>query len=321
MNKKIQLLTRYHVLIILVAVVALFSILVRGFFSVSTLTNVLWSTSLVGIIAAGAIYPIITGGIDLSVGSIVGLSTVMMASLMSNAGLSFPVALLATLLVGALIGLFNGVLTIKLKLPAFVATLASQKIVRGIAMVWSGGKTIAIFNQPTFTAIATYKIFGVAFPVYLMLIITLLSYWLLSKHSFGRKILACGGNATASRLSCINVDTVCIIGYVLSGFCASITGVVLSSQTQQGRATMAEGYEMDVITAIVLGGAALSGGKGSIWGSLFGVVLVGIIESGMTMLNAPSAWHSVVKGAIILFAVAFNVFIDGLEHRQKKVKA
>ena len=188
--------------------------------------------------------------------------------------------------------------------------------------MWTGTLSCqSIWRSRICTAIATYKIFGVAFPVYLMLIITLLSYWLLSKHSFGRKILACGGNATASRLSCINVDAVCIIGYVLSGFCASITGVVLSSQTQQGRATMAEGYEMDVITAIVLGGAALSGGKGSIWGSLFGVVLVGIIESGMTMLNAPSAWHSVVKGAIILFAVAFNVFIDGLEHRQKKVKA
>ena len=127
MRKKMQLLTRYHVLIILVAVVVLFSVLVKGFFSVSTLTNVLWSTSLVGIIAAGAIYPIITGGIDLSVGSVVGLSTVMMASLMSDAGASFPVALLTTLLLGALIGLFNGILTIKLKLPAFVATLASVR--------------------------------------------------------------------------------------------------------------------------------------------------------------------------------------------------
>lgn len=321
MSKKMQMFYRYRTVLILLLVVAAFSAAIENFFTLATLTNILWSTSLVGIMTAGAIYPIITGGIDLSVGSVIGLTTCLLAKLMVEEQWGFGPALVMVLGVGMLIGLCNGLLTVKLKLPAFVATMAMMMIVKGIAMVWSGGKTIAIMEGDVFIGISTFKIFNVPFPVYLMLLVMLISYWILSKHSFGRKIIACGGNPAASRLSCVNVDWICITGYVISGFCAAVAGVVMASLTQQGRATMGAGYEMDVITAIVLGGASLAGGKGSIWGSLFGTVLVGTISAGMTMLNAPTSWHAVVKGLIIMLAVAFDVYVSGLQHRQKKVKA
>lgn len=312
-----KMLYKYRLALILVIVILAFYIVEPKFLSFTNLTNVLWSVALIGIMAAGAIYPIITGGIDLSVGGIAGFTSVVLAFFMVHQGVPFGVALLIVFGFGIGFGLANGILVTKFRIPAFITTMAMLNIVSGIAMVWSDGKTTSIMNPPAFIAIGMQKVFSVPLPVFIMLGIMLISFWLLNKSSFGRKIIATGGNKTAAEMSGVSTDKITILGYVVSSVCAVLSGLVIASMTQQGRATMAKGYEMDVITAIILGGASLSGGKGSIWGTLFGVVLIGLISNGMTLLNAPSEWHGIVKGLIIVVTVAFESFVS---MRSRKVK-
>jgi len=305
-----QVLFKYRLVLILIAVVLAFYIAEPRFLSFTNLTNVLWSVALIGIMAAGAIYPIITGGIDLSVGGVAGFTSIVLAYFIVHKGQPFVLAIIIALAFGVAIGAANGVLVTKFKIPAFITTMAMLNIVSGIAMVWSDGKTTSIMGPPGFLAIGMQKILNVPLPVFIMLGIMLVSFWILNRSSFGRKIIATGGNKTASGLSGVNTDKVTVIGYIISSVCAVLSGIVIASMIQQGRATMAKGYEMDVITAIILGGASLSGGKGSIWGTLFGVVLLGLISNGMTLMNAPSEWHGIVKGGIIILTVAFDAFIS-----------
>jgi len=322
MKKNIDLLIyKYRFLLMLLLVVGGFSIAAPQFFSLNTVTNVLWAVSMTGIMAAGEIYPILTGGIDLSIGSEVALTSVLIAILLVDFNVPLIPMIIIILIFGAVMGFITGALVSVFKIPAFITTMAMMEIYSGMAMVISGGKTLPIRAPKAFLDIAIFKIFTIPLPVYIMLFIMLLSYWVLHKSSFGRKIIAIGGNATASGLSGINTRRIEIGGYVMSSVCAVIGGIVLSSMNQQGKATLADGFEMNAISAIVLGGTSMAGGKGTIPGALFGVILIGLINCGMTMLNAPTAMHNIVRGIIIVVMVALDVFMEKRSHSLAKGKA
>lgn len=322
MKKNFDLLIyKYRFILMLLLVVGGFSIAAPQFFSLNTVTNVLWAVSMTGIMAAGEIYPILTGGIDLSIGSEVALTSVLIAILLVDLQVPLIPMIIIILLFGAIMGFITGTLISVFKIPAFITTMAMMEIYSGMAMVISGGKTLPIRDPQAFLQIAIYKIFTIPLPVYIMLLIMLISYWVLHKSSFGRKIIAIGGNATASGLSGINTRRIEIGGYMMSSVCAVIGGIVLSSMNQQGKATLADGFEMNAISAIVLGGTSMAGGKGTIPGALFGVILIGLINCGMTMLNAPTAMHNIVRGIIIVATVALDAFMEKRSHSFAKGKA
>ncbi len=321
MKRNLDLLIyKYRMIIMLLLVIIGFSLAAPQFFSLNTVTNVLWAVSMTGIMAAGAIYPILTGGIDLSIGTEVALTSVLIAIFLVDMQLSLFATILLVLIFGVVMGFVNGTLITVFKIPAFITTMAMMEIYSGMAMVISGGKTLPIRAPEAFLQIAIFKIFTIPLPVYIMLLIMAISFWVLHKSSFGRRIIAIGGNAVASGLSGINTRRIEVTGYILSSVCAVIGGIVLSSMNQQGKATLADGYEMNAISAIVLGGTSMAGGKGSIPGALFGVILIGLINCGMTMLNAPSSMHNIVRGLIIVVMVALDSFMEARSHAYAKGK-
>jgi ribose/xylose/arabinose/galactoside ABC-type transport system permease subunit len=269
--------------------------------------------------ASGAIYTIITGGIDLSVGSVAALAGIVYTKVMMNTGIGMVGAIIITLLVGSLVGLLNGVLVSKFKVPAFIATMASLTYIFGLSLIISDGQTLGILEPKAFLFIGLGKLFGIPFPVYIMFAMFAISYWLLNHSTYGRKIIATGGNATASKLSGLSIKKITTLGYVISSFTATCAGIVLASMTQQAKSTMAQGYELDVITVIVLGGTSLAGGNGSITGIAFGTLLVGMISNALNLLNVSSEYHSVVKGIIIILAIAFDRYSNSRMNTKVKV--
>lgn len=276
------------------------------FLTVDNLTNVLWSVCLIGIMTTGAIYAPITGGIDLSVGSMAALSGIIANVLMNGYGINWIVAILMTLLIGAAIGWVNGVVTTKFLVPAFIVTMAAKTYLFGIGMLVSNGDQITIMQPAAFLQIGVGKFLGIPIPIYIMAILVVLSHILLKHTVFGRKTIAVGANEVSSKLSGVNPDRTRVIVYVISSVTATIAGIVMASLTQQAYAMNASGYEFDVITAIVIGGTSLMGGKGSVPGALIGAIMVGFINNGLNLLNMPSAYHPIATGIVILTALIMN---------------
>lgn len=298
----------YRLVIMLVVLCIILAIFSPNFLSINNLSNVLWSMSIIGIMASGAIYAIVTGGIDLSVGSLAAFAGIIYAKITIITGLGMVGAILVTLLIGCIVGLINGILITEFKIPAFIATMAALTYIFGISLVISDGQTIGILEPEVFLFIGLGKIFGLPFPVYIMFSMFAISYFILNHSIYGRKVIACGGNPVASRLSGIRVKKIVVTGYIISSFAATISGIVLSSMTQQAKSTMAQGFELDVITVIVLGGTSLAGGNGSISGIVFGTLLVGMISNALNLMNVSSVYHPVVKGIIIILAIAFDQY-------------
>jgi len=297
--------------ILLAAMIVLTIIAPTSFPTITNLSNVLWALSVVGIMVGGSIFVILLGGIDLSVGSMAALSGIIMVAIIQKSGYSNVGVILGitvALASGALVGLFHGVIVTKFKVPAFLITFATQIVLSGIAMTVTNNQIWGCLQPKLFTGIGTGKIFGFPVPIYIMLLIVLISFFILNKTVFGRKVYAVGGNAEASELSGINSNRTTVMCYVVSGLTAALGGVVLSSMTQQAMSAMGKGYETDVITAIVIGGTSLMGGEGSIQGAVFGTILVGLLNNGLNLLNVPATHHTLVKGIVVIIAVAFDTF-------------
>ena len=273
------------------------------FLSVDNLTNVLWSVCLIGIMTTGAIYAPITGGIDLSVGSMAALSGIIANLLMNGYGVNWVIAIVITLLIGAAIGWLNGIVTTKFLVPAFIVTVAAKTYLFGIAMLVSNGDQITIMQPSQFLQIGVGKFLGIPIPIYIMATLVIASHILLQHTVFGRKAIAVGANEVSAKLSGVNPHRTIITVYVISAVTASIAGIVMASLTQQAYAMNATGYEFEVITAIVIGGTSLMGGKGSVTGALIGAVMVGFINNGLNLLDMPSAYHPIATGIVILLAL------------------
>ena len=294
---------KYGVYIALLVLFVSLSIASSSFLTVTNIFNILKQNSVYGILAVGMTFVIVTGGIDLSVGAIVAMSACFAASLAQD-GTTTPifVAILVGVLIGMGCGTFSGFFIAFANIPAFIATLATCTIARGIVYVFTDGRPVTGVS-------AAYKYIGRAswgpVPVAVVLYAAFLiaGTFLLKYTKYGRHVFAIGGNKQAATVSGIHVKRVEFLVYMISGFCAAFAGLLLSSRIQTGQPAGGDGYELDAITAAVIGGASLSGGKGSVFGSFIGILVVGILTNGLDLLNVSSYYQQIIKGAIILLAV------------------
>jgi ribose transport system permease protein len=291
---------------VLLALMVILSLISDRFLTVDNLTNVLWSVCLIGIMTTGAIYAPITGGIDLSVASMAALAGILANVFMNTLGMNWIVAIVLTLIIGAGIGWLNGVVTTKFLVPAFIVTMAAKTYLFGVAMLVSNGDQITIMQPAPFLQIGIGKFLGIPIPIYIMFALVIVSHILLKKTVFGRRAIAVGANEVSAKLTGVNPDRTRIIVYTISSVTATIAGIVMASLTQQAYAMNATGYELDVITAIVVGGTSLMGGSGSVIGALIGAVMVGFINNGLNLLDMPSAYHPIATGIVILVALIMN---------------
>lgn len=311
---KVSNLTKPLILVLCFVVLAILR--PNSFPTVSNLSNVLWSISVYGIMTSGTIFVFLLGGIDLSIGSLCGLCSV--ACVMTIRSMNYSTTgvicgILLALAVGIAAGAFHGIIITFFKVPAFLITFASSTAFLGLSMVLTNNKILSCMEPKLFVGISTYKIFGFPVPVYIMLVVAVISWFVLSKTTLGRQFYAVGGNPVASRLSGINDTGVTILAYVLSGLTTAIGGIVLASMTQQCMASTGSGYENYVIMSAVIGGISLLGGVGTVPGCVFGAILIGLLNNGLNLMSVPSTEHDLVKGIVIIAAVAF----DALQHQDK----
>ncbi|MGK5508606.1 ABC transporter permease subunit [Brevibacillus formosus] len=291
-------------LIILLLMCTLLAFVAPNFLDVGNMLNVLKQVSIIAILAAGMTIVILTGGIDLSVGSTVALSGVI-SVMMSNAGVNPFLAMAVGIFSGYTVGVINGYFTAKANLPSFIVTLGSFTYVRGLAYVISGGYPI-LLQSSVFKFIGSGSIFGIPAPIYIMLIVYLVMMFVLKNTVFGRHVYAIGGNMEAARLTGIKVQRVLISVYSISGLLAGLAGVVLAGRLFSGQPTAGIGYELDAIAAVILGGTSFTGGVGRVQGTIIGVLIMGVISNGLTLLDVNYYWQLVVKGAVIVIAVLLD---------------
>ncbi|ESX89161.1 MULTISPECIES: ABC transporter permease [unclassified Mesorhizobium] len=305
----------------LIVIIVVFSILSPYYLSVANFLTMASHVAIFGILAVGMLLVILNGGIDLSVGSTLGLAGVVAGFLMQGVTLTWlgvvlypPVWVVAVLacMLGAAVGLINGVLIARFKVPAFVATLGVMYMARGLALLMTSGLTYNnLGGKPElgntgFDALGFNRLFGVPTGVVVLAVIALIGSIVLNRTAFGRWLYASGGNERAAELSGVPVKTVQISVYVLSGICAAIAGLILSSQLTSAGPTAGTTYELTAIAAVVIGGAALTGGRGNIRGTLLGAFVIGFLSDGLVIIGISSYWQTVFTGAVIVLAVLLN---------------
>ncbi|EOD01778.1 ribose ABC transporter permease [Caldisalinibacter kiritimatiensis] len=306
MNK--EFLNKYKSVIGLVGFSIIISILNPRFLTLSNILNVLRQTSINSIIAAGMTFVILTGGIDLSVGSVLAFSGAICASLIAS-GVNVIIAILIALIVGMAIGALSGTIISKGKIQPFIATLAFMTIVRGAALVFTDGRPISIGYDKAaeiFSNIGAGYFLGIPVPIYIMIIVFAISYYILKHTRLGRYVYAIGGNEESSKLSGINTDRVKVYVYAISGLFAAIAGIIMTSRLSSAQPTAGTGYELDAIAAVVLGGTSLTGGVGSVLGTIIGALIIGVLNNALNLMNVSSYYQMMVKGAVILMAVLLD---------------
>jgi ribose transport system permease protein len=299
--------TNMSPIIVLVLLCIAMSFLSPVFFSYANLVNILQQITVNAIIALGMSVVIFTGGIDLSVGSVLAVSGIVLGKMAVNMGISPLTASICAVFIGAFLGLFNGILISKFKLQPMIATLGTMSISRGAALTLAGGRTITGYST-SFRWIGSGTIPGTEIPVQIifMLLFYLIIFYLLRFRKTGRYIYSIGGNEEATRLSGINVMKFKIIAYVISGVMASIAGIILVSKLNSAQSIAGEGYELDAIASSVIGGASLLGGFGSVWGTLLGAIIMGVIRNGLVLMNVSSNLQRLIIGVIIIAAVMLD---------------
>ena len=296
-----------NVLTALLVVVALISFSTPYFLTTDNLMGVFRSFSLIAIMSIGMVMVIITGGIDLSVGSVMGLSSLVTA-LGFQSGLPTPVCMIGGLATGLLFGLFNGVLITVIRLPPFIATLGSLSIGRGLMYIITHGVPLTPDTPDIFAELGQGYVGLVPVPVVIMIAMTVLFSVLMRKTRFGRHVYATGGNETAARLSGVRTGRVKLLVYMLSGLIAGLAGIVSFSRYLSAEPASGFGAELDVIAAAAIGGASLAGGIGSVEGAIIGAALAGIIANGVVLMNINTYAQQAITGAVILIAVSLDVW-------------
>ncbi|WP_051529923.1 ribose ABC transporter permease [Anoxybacteroides tepidamans] len=293
-------------LIGLILLCIVLTLLSNDFFTVDNWLNILRQVSINALIAFGMTFVILTGGIDLSVGSTLALSSAIAAGLMADGASGF-VAMAAGIVAGLMMGALNGVIITKGRVAPFIATLATMTVFRGATLVYTEGRPITGFsNDLSFQMIGRGYFLGIPVPIIFMLVIYALLYFVLRKTTFGRHTYAIGGNEEATRLSGIHVDRLKIWIYSLTGGLSALAGLILTSRLNSAQPTAGTSYELDAIAAVVLGGTSLSGGRGWIFGTLVGALMIGVLNNGLNLLDVSSFYQQVVKGAVILLAVILD---------------
>jgi ribose transport system permease protein len=306
-----QLWDRYGILGVLVILVALMSVIAPNFVSFNNGLNVARAVSINAILAAGMTLVILTRGIDLSVGSAVALTGVS-SVLLWTAGAPAIAAVLGGIVVGALTGLIDGSLVAFLGLPSFIITLGALTYIRGLSYSLTNAQPLIASNLG-FRGLGNGAIAGIPTPVVIMLAVYAVLWFVLERTTFGRHVYAIGGNPEAARLAGVNVKWTLLRVYLIMGACAGLAGVIFAARVESGQPKAGEGYELDAIAAVVLGGTSLFGGRGRITGTLIGALIIGVLSNGLVLMDVPFFFQLVVKGAVIIFAVA----IDGLKNLKR----
>lgn len=305
MEKDIKsLLFKYKSLIGLILLCVVISFVTPRFLTVTNILNVFTQVSVNAIIAVGMCFVILTGGIDLSVGSTLAITGAVAASLVKS-NTNVLLAVIIALIIGALIGLFNGILVSKGKIQAFIVTLASMTIFRGVTYVYTKGTPISGLGS-NFTVIGNGKLAGIPLPVILIAVVVLAAWYVLTQTRYGRYVYAVGGNEDSARLSGINTDKIKTLVYVIVGVTSALSGIVVTSRIGSASPNAGSGFELDAIAAVVLGGTSLAGGEGSVIGTIIGAMIIGVLNNGLNLMNVSPFYQLIVKGFVIVLAVILD---------------
>jgi inositol transport system permease protein len=319
-------LARFAPLIFLLLLMLVFAIMEPRFLSSVNLFNVMRQVSITGLLAIGMTFVILTAGIDLSIGSLLAFAGLVAAAVAKGGmedrftvgdetiGYGWQLAALAAVVVGLLGGLLQGVAITRLKVPAFVVTLGGMSVFRGAALLFASGGPISGF-QPDYTWWGQGRIWSVPVPVIIFLVAAVIAHVVLSYTRYGRRVYAVGGNPEAARLAGVNVNAVIASVYIIMGFFAGLGAFVLSARLNSAEAVAGTGYELTVIASVVIGGTSLFGGTGSIFGTVIGTLLIGVLLNGLVLMNVNSYIQQIIIGVIIVLAVAFDTFAKSRRKR------
>lgn len=294
-------LMKYKSLVGLIILCLIVSIIAPRFLTLGNITNVLTQVSVNAIIALGMTFVILTGGIDLSVGSTVAI-TGAVAAYMVKGNVNVLVAVILAIIIGAAIGYLNGFIVARGKIQAFIATLATMTIFRGVTYVFTNGNPISGLGN-SFMVIGNKKLAGLPLPVIFMILVFIIAAYVITQTRFGRYVYAIGGNEDSARLSGISTSKIKNLVYMISGITAAISGIIVTSRIGSASPNSGTGFELDAIAAVVLGGTSLAGGEGQILGTIIGAVIIGVLNNALNLLNVSPFYQSIVKGAVILLAV------------------
>jgi len=308
-------LARFRSLLALALMVLALSLLTDRFLTADNGWNILRQISVNLCLSIGMTLVILSGGIDLSVGAILGFAGAVAAGLLKN-GVSIPAldvhlqfttsgAILAGVLTGALLGCHNGIAVTRFRLPPFIATLGMLSIARGFAFLWTGGFPITGLGA-SFAVIGTGTFLGMPMPVWIMFVLTAVFVVVTRRTRFGRHLYAVGGNERAARLTGLPVNRIKIAVYTLAGALAGVAGLIVTSRLDSAQPNAGLSYELDAIAAVVIGGTSLSGGRGSVTGTVLGCLIIGVLNNGLFLLNVSPFWQLAIKGYVILVAVALD---------------
>ena len=309
--------SRFHSLIALILMITAFGLFADGFFTVGNCRTVLMQISVNACLSVGMTLVILTGGIDLSVGAVLAFSGAIMAGFLKSGleieGLNLYVgvtvlgAVCAGMLVGACLGLFNGLMITRFKVPPFVATLAMLTIARGATKLYTGGEAITGLGD-SFAQIGSGRLMGIPNQALIAALIVGVTALLLRRTRFGRHVYAVGGNEEAAKLSGLNVNRIKLKVYSIAGALSAVGALILTSKLNSATPVAGEGYELDSIAAVVIGGTSLSGGRGSVFGTVLGALIIGVLNSGLVIMGVDPFWQKVIKGFVILLAVVIDRF-------------
>lgn len=306
------ILSKYGIVLIFIAMCILMSFLSPAFLRVRNIVNVVRQISIIGIVAMGVTMVIITNGIDLSSGSVIALVSVIVATFVQP-GENLFFAILLGLSIGALAGCINGTISAKGKIPPFISTLGMMTVARGLALLLSDGRPIGNLSD-SFTFIGKGSIAGLPIPIIIFILVGIISHFLLSSTKLGNYTYAIGGNEQAARICGINVDRYKILIFTYAGLLSALAGIILTARITAGQPSMGVGLELDAIASAVIGGTSLSGGIGTIGGTIVGALIIGVLNNGLDLLGVSSYYQQILKGVIIVAAVL-------LDSRKNKKKA
>lgn len=305
--KNTQLMKKYAIVVVLLLLCLFFSLTTSSFLTVKNLLNVVRQVSIIGIVAVGMTFVLLTGGINLAVGSWLAVTGVIASTLMVNYHVEPILSMLAGVAAVVVLGLLTGVLIENFELPSMIATLGMMTAARGLAFIVTGG--LPIYSLPeSYVALGQGYLWGIPVPVLFMCVAFLFGWFILEQTSQGRYFYAMGGNHEAARLAGINIRRMTLLTYSISGLLCGIAGVILMFRINSGQPTAGQGMEMDVITATVLGGVSLSGGEGKIFGVLIGCLIIGVLSNGLIIMNVGEYYQMVVKGLVLVLAVGLDKF-------------
>ncbi|WP_299843203.1 ABC transporter permease [uncultured Paracoccus sp.] len=303
----------------LIALLVFFSLASPNFLQTANILAILQATSVNGVLAIAATLVIITGGIDLSVGTLMTFTAVIAGVVLTFWGLPMPLGVIAAIAAGTACGFISGSLVARMKIPPFIATLGMMLILKGLSLVISGTKPIYFNDTPSFPLISTGSLIGSIFPavpvpngVLILFLLALAISWMLNRTTLGRYCFALGSNEEAVRLSGVNADGWKVAIYALAGGICGIAGLLIASRLNSAQPALGQGYELDAIAAVVIGGTSLAGGRGSILGTIIGALIMGVLLNGLRIMSVAQEWQTVVTGAIIIFAV----YADMLRRRR-----